>query len=275
MTENNVNNLQEASLLIEALQWHLDHGVDEALLDEPQDRTAMPDLTKALAQNKAAPAPLKRNQPTEPDALLGGVAAIEEAQKLAAGCNSLDELKQAIQNFDGLSLKKTATNMVFADGNPNADVMVIGEAPSADDDAQGKPFAGVEGQLLDKILACIDLDRKAEEPSKGAYISSLISWRPPGNRTPTETELAISLPFIERHITLAKPKYVILCGGLGAKTILRSSDTISKLRGKFHQMSFDGHDVSLLVTYHPAYLLRTPSQKKAVWSDVLELKKKL
>ena len=302
MSQNYANNSSEQAYLIEALQWHIDHGADEMLLDEPVDRTALPELSKTLSavpevsenkpQTSMAAKPLVQSQimPTgfEDNAdqgdMMGTAEAVAQAQKIAAGCMTLDELKRAIEDFDGLSIRKTATNMVFCDGNSKASVMLIGEAPEAEEDIQGKPFVGASGQLLDRILACIDLSRNAEEVSKTVYISNILNWRPPGNRTPSASEIAISLPFIERHIALVQPKMIILCGGVPAKALLRSSESISRLRGKFHDYqlpealqngSADLPPIPAMVTYHPAYLLRTPAQKKAVWADMLMFQEKL
>ncbi|MEM7618535.1 MAG: uracil-DNA glycosylase, partial [Pseudomonadota bacterium] len=215
-------------------------------------------------------------------AVIGAAEAMVESKKLAAACTNLDELKQAIANFDGLSVKKTATNMVFSDGNPKADIMLIGEAPGADEDAQGKPFVGASGQLLDKILASIGLARDSKEIDKAVYISNILNWRPPGNRTPTAQEIEISLPFIEKHIELVSPKYLILCGAVPGKSLLNQKASISKLRGKFHeyqaisiQNTAQERTILALATYHPAYLLRTPAQKRAVWADMLMLKSEL
>jgi len=288
MTENNANNFAPPSVAIEgvydgeygaqlqqahiaALQWYLDNGVDEALLDTPTDRTAVPDI-KEIIQKVPAPAQPSLAQQSDTNQMLGAVAAIKQAQALMQTTQTLDGLKDNIEQFDGLSIKKTATNMVFADGNPKAHIMVIGEAPAADDDAQGKSFMGENGILLDKILACIGLDRQAQEPEKSVYITNVLNWRPPGNRTPTAAEMDICRPFIEKHIALIRPQYLIICGGMAAKTLLNSTESISKLRGKFHNMTIEGVNIPTMVTYHPAYLLKTPSQKKAVWTDMLMLK---
>jgi len=256
--------------LIEALQWHVDHGVDVVVSNDPVDKTAMPEMPK----KSDLPDPVTAVKPSNSaiSAPMGAAEAIIEAQKLAEGCADLSALKQAITDFDGLSIKKTATNVVFADGDPEADIMVIGEAPGADDDIQGKPFMGESGQLADKILACINLSRKPDEGQKSVYISNIVNWRPPGNRTPTDSEISVSLPFIEKHIALVKPKVIIVFGGVAGKALLRRSDSISKLRGSFHDYKKnDGHEIKMLVTYHPSYLLKTPAQKKAVWADMLML----
>lgn len=279
-----------ANPYLAALQWHLDIGVDEALQDAPYDRTHIP--PELLRPSALFAAEEEGAKPSKPSALslmpapatmtggelLGTAAARVEAVKLAAACNSLEDLREAIASFDGLSVKKTASNLVFADGNPQARVMLIGEAPGADEDRQGKPFVGASGQLLDRILACIGLLRAEEDPDKSVYISNILNWRPPGNRTPSPAEVDISLPFIERHIALVKPKVLILCGGVSAKGLLGSGESISRLRGKLHNyqpltegVADEAVSISAMATYHPAYLLRTPSQKAQVWADMLML----
>ena len=184
--------------------------------------------------------------------------------------NTLEELKSACAAYDGCDLKKTATNMVFADGNPDSGLMLIGEAPGADEDRQGKPFVGVSGQLLDRMLASIGLDRST------VYISNILLWRPPGNRTPTTEEQALFLPIIRRHIQLARPRLIVALGGSAAKTLLDTTTGILKLRGRWHE--FDdgtGQKLPLLPTLHPAYLLRSPGQKALAWEDLKMLKHRL
>ncbi len=269
---------------VAALEWQIAQGVDEAISPDPVDRTRAPALTvletPSPSRSSAAPAPAITET-------LGGTAeGMAEAITVAKSCNTLEELSAAIRAFDGLAIKKTATNMVFADGNPKAHVMVVGEAPGADEDKAGKPFVGVSGQLLDKILASIGLSRTSDNPQEAVYIANILNWRPPGNRTPSPAEIDISLPFIERHIALVRPRYLILSGGVAAKALLGSGDGVSKLRGRIHDYAprtagiWDGlSDTSFVIpsvpTYHPSYLLRTPSQKKAVWHDMLMLAEKL
>ncbi|MEM8834047.1 MAG: uracil-DNA glycosylase [Pseudomonadota bacterium] len=270
---------QEA--LLRALQWHIDHDCADLIGDSANDKTKAPSLseiTQTLQQEK----PQAVSQPPSSSTpIIGTAQAMTESAKLAEQCQSLDELKQAIQDFDGLSVKKTATNMVFSDGNPKARIMLIGEAPGADEDAQGKPFVGMSGQLLDKILASIGLDRHADNLDNAVYISNILNWRPPGNRTPTPQEIEIALPFIEKHIALINPDYLILCGGVSGKSLLRSKDSISRLRGNFHDyqapenLAIEPKTIKTMATYHPAYLLRTPAQKRAVWHDMLMLKQAL
>ncbi|NQZ14274.1 MAG: uracil-DNA glycosylase [Alphaproteobacteria bacterium] len=267
--------MAQNALLKATLQWYLDNGVDEILGEEPIDRTQMPVIEPVLAQKQpqstvAPPLATAAMPQQSPADLMGAAEAMSKARELAQGCNSAEELKKAIADFDGLSIKKTAMNMVFCDGNPKAPIMLIGEAPGADEDRQGKPFVGVSGQLLDRILASIGLDRQEEDPLKSVYISNILNWRPPGNRTPSQSEIDISLPFIKRHIELIEPKILILLGGVSGKAILDRSESISRLRGTFH----DFNGVQTIATYHPAYLLRTPAQKRAVWQDMLMINAK-
>ena len=288
MTKQYALSPQEKEAALAALQWHVDHDLTDLMLDEAEDYTKVPDLAETMQKLEEKPA-LKMpvsgaavSKNSESAGFMGAAEAITESRKMAAACRTLDDLSQAIADFEGLSVKKTATNMVFCDGNPEADIMLIGEAPGADEDIQGKPFVGASGQLLDKILASIGLSRTAEELDKAVYISNILNWRPPGNRTPTPQEIEISLPFVQRHIALVQPKILILCGGVSAKSLLDSKDSISRLRGKFHSFtisddlkSADIREIKAFATYHPAYLLRTPSQKRAVWADMLMLKAEL
>ena len=183
----------------------------------------------------------------------------------------MPELEAAVRSFTGCALKATATNTVFADGNPQAEIMFVGEAPGADEDRQGKPFVGVSGQLLDRMLAWINLDRSK------VYITNILFWRPPGNRQPTGAEIASCVPFVERHIALVKPKVLVLLGGTSAKTLLGTTEGILRLRGKWRELALPGlaAPVPTMPTLHPAYLLRTPSAKKDSWRDLLAVKRKI
>lgn len=266
---------------IAALQWHLEAGADEALTDEPVDSTALPSRAAPAASTPATP--LRQAIPEAEPAALPGMAATTEARAkaldLARAADSLDELAAAIAGFDGLAIKKTAKNIVFADGNPRAAVMVVGEAPGADEDRLGKPFVGVSGQLLDLMLAAAGLERGAEDPAKAVYISNILNWRPPGNRTPSPAEIEISLPFIEKHIALVKPRLLLFAGGVSTKALLGSESSISKLRGRLQSYApltpglFDTAPAAIpvIATYHPSYLLRTPAHKKQAWQDLLLL----
>lgn len=185
---------------------------------------------------------------------------------LAEKCQTLDELRQALHEFNDCSLKITATNTVFSDGNPQAKIMVIGEAPGADEDIQGKPFVGVSGQLLDRMFATIGLSRQTN-----IYITNIIPYRPPGNRQPTTQEITQCLPFVHRHIELINPDILILVGGVAAKTILNTNEGIMRLRGRWHSYTSEGltQPIKCMATFHPAFLLRSPGQKAQSWHDLL------
>lgn len=273
----------------EALQWHIDNGVDVAIGDSPVDRTAKLTAPAANTSEISMPGPVLKPAAAPSPAVSGGLGGSFSSQKqkaidMAKACKTLEELQAAIRAYDGLEVKRTATNMVFADGNPKAHVMIIGEAPGADEDRQGLPFVGVSGQLLDKMFECIGLSRKSEDPATSIYISNILNWRPPGNRTPTEAEMALALPFVERHIALVRPKFLMLMGAVAAKTVLNMDLSISKLRGKLYDYSFVTDGISeglkpfespakIIPTYHPAFLLRTPIQKGKAWQDLLMLQK--
>jgi DNA polymerase len=196
---------------------------------------------------------------------------VEAAENAAAACDDLVALEAAVRAFDGCALKATAMNTVFADGSPDAEVMFLGEAPGADEDRLGKPFVGASGKLLDRMLEAIGLGRE------GVYISNVVFWRPPGNRTPTPVELAVCLPFVRRHIALKRPKLVILAGATAAQTVLGSELTIGRLRHKWHDLAVDGagETAPAIATYHPSFLLRTPEKKRDAWMDFLRLRMKL
>ncbi len=280
-------NYEQRTQLIEALEWHLDHGADALLSDVAIDCTILPEMPKKLPQ-KTIEKPTEnpssftaglRDSLVQQDlqqnsndgaGLMGAAQAIVDSGKIAASCMSLEALQEAIAGFEGLSIRKTATNMVFADGNSKSAVMVIGDVPDAQDDIGALPFIGANGVLLDRILASIGLDRKAEDHMRAVYMTNLLNWRPPGNRTPTQAEIDISLPFLERHIALVQPKALILWGGLPAKALLRRSESISKLRGSLHEYQ----SIPAMVTYHPSYLISTPARKRAVWEDMLMFQEK-
>jgi DNA polymerase len=173
--------------------------------------------------------------------------------------------------FEGCALKQTATNLVFADGNPDSGLMLIGEAPGADEDRLGLPFVGVSGRLLDRMLAAIGRDRT------GTYITNILPWRPPGNRQPTPAEMAMCLPFVQRHVELVRPRIIVLIGGTSAKTLLGTAEGIMRLRGRWFDYRSPGlaRPIPALATFHPAYLLRSPAQKREAWRDFLALKKKI
>jgi DNA polymerase len=209
--------------------------------------------------------------PASTGTILGTPEAVATARALAAAATTLDELKQAIAAFDGIALKATATNLVFADGNPRARLMLIGEAPGAEEDRRGLPFVGAAGQLLDRMLAAIGRDRN------DSYITNIVNWRPPGNRKPSPAEMQLCRPFIERHIALIDPAVIILLGDTAAKTLTNRTEGITRLRGRWFSWMGDGGaaPIPMLPTFHPAFLLRTPSQKREAWIDLLTVKRKL
>jgi uracil-DNA glycosylase family 4 len=248
--------------LAELLQWYADIGVDEAIGDAPVDRTRV--LEKAVVLPMVAvAAPVA---PPAPVPVTGTIEALKEVSALAAAAKTVDELRMALENFKGLSLKRTATQMVFADGNSTARVMVIGDAPGADEDRSGRPFAGVNGQLLDKMLGAIGLKRE-----ENVYLTTILNWRPPGNRAATEDEIKLSLPFIQRHIELVNPAVIVYIGGAAAKMLQPASEPIARLRGKWLTYK----SIPALAIFHPEYLLRNPAQKKTAWEDLQMLQGKL
>eukprot|EP00752_Nemacystus_decipiens_P000205 g205.t1 len=251
--------------LLAALAWQVAMGADEAIADAPLDRYRETAAAKAARQAPSRPA-----RPA-PDAPLGAAEAAAEGAAAAAQAQDLEALRAALEAFEGCPLKRTATNLVFGDGAPQADVMLIGEAPGADEDRQGKPFVGVSGQLLDRMMGFIGLDRTR------FYITNVLYWRPPGNRTPTEAEVAACRPFIRRHIELVAPKVLLLVGGKSAKSLLGTEQGITRLRGKWFEYEAGGDlgTIPALPTFHPAYLLRNAAMKRFAWRDLLALHRKM
>lgn len=287
------------------LKLYIEWGADEAVEETPQSRfgaTGWGNLPAMAAPERAARSTglaertgeARPQTPNPPPAAAGAAAAtarasdslrrqpaegisgaepavILNAREAAKAVRDLAALREALAQFDGCALKKTATNLVFADGNPEAEIMLIGEAPGADEDRQGKPFVGVSGQLLDRMMAAIGFDRST------FYITNVCFWRPPGNRKPTEAELAAQLPFVTRHIELIKPKVLVLVGGSSAQGLLGLNDGITRLRGRwFDYASPDlGAPIPAIPIFHPAYLLRQPGLKREAWRDLLKLKARL
>jgi DNA polymerase len=264
------------------LRWYVEQGVDEATGEEPIDRFAAPPPAPAPAAvapatpTARAPTPLRAPPPLAPAQPRGPVPLespqlVEDARALAEGCSTLAELEAAIRGFEGCALKRTAKNTVFADGTPGAPVMIVGEAPGGDEDRLGKPFVGVSGQLMDRMMAAIGLTRDG-----GFYITNILFWRPPGNRTPTTAEQGMCLAFTRRHIELARPKVLVLAGGVAVKAVLDTTEGITRLRGKWTSYTLgDGTTIPTMPTFHPAYLLRTPASKRQSWQDLLAIDKKL
>lgn len=263
--------------LRELLLFYRDAGVDAALTEAPANRFREEDTPVAdeqpAAPAQARPGAAPRQPATRPDAVTlavpdGSQAAL--ARELAARATSLEELKTLLDGFDGCNLKFTASRLVFSDGNPDGPLMVIGEAPGREEDLEGKPFVGRSGQLLDRMLAAIGLDRHS------VYVANVIPWRPPGNRTPTPQETEICRPFIERQIELAHPKVIMTLGGPATKVLLKTPEGIMRLRGRWRNYATaSGRDIPAMPTLHPAYLLRNPAHKRLAWRDLLEVKARL
>ena len=295
---DNLASFSDVNQAIALLKFYLDCGADAAVEDAPRSRFGVAGVTADPAPAKQATAPISpaaqigpatpispaiqapaRSVPprtilTSPAAMLaaGDLALAESARVAAAGANSLAELQDILRRFEGVeALRARATNMVFADGNPEASVMLVGEAPGADEDRLGKPFVGVSGQLLDRMLASIGLDRTS------FYITNVCFWRPPGNRKPTEAELVAQAPFVQRHIELIKPKVLVLVGAASAHALLGTNDGITRLRGRWFEYQSPGlpSPVPTLPIFHPAYLLRQPAQKRETWADLLKLKSRI
>ncbi len=251
----------------EILRWYVDAGVDECIGDDPIDRFAAPAAAPApVAAPVERVAPAVARAPLQPPTATGATAA-----HLASAATTVEELRAAVEAYDGCSLKQFASRTVFSDGNPQSRLMVIGEAPGEDEDRQGKPFVGVSGKLLDRMLNSIGYTRDS------FYITNVMFWRPPGNRKPTAEEVALCLPFVERHIALVDPAVLLFVGGLAASTLLANPQGITKLRGRWYEFNVPGlpRPVPAMPTFHPAYLLRTPQQKRLAWRDLLAVKQKL
>lgn len=250
---------------IELLKFYVDAGADEAIGEAPHDRFA----------KTVAPAPAPETKPPAPPPVAvkrsPAPPAAGNAHDIAQTCASLDVLYAAIGAFDGCALKETASNTVIHDGNPAAKLMIIGEAPGGEEDRRGLPFVGAAGRLLDRMLAAIGLTRD------DAYITNIVFWRPPGNRNPTPDEIATCLPFARRQIELLAPKIMVPVGGVAAKTLLERSEGITRLRGTWRDYTSPGlkTPIPAMPTFHPAYLLRQPLQKREAWRDLLAIKARL
>jgi len=240
------------------MAWWREAGVEsaeaQAILEAPMlapPPRAAPEAMRQAPRKPAKPVP---------------ASAADDARKIAAAAASLGDLRAALEAFDGCALKQTARRLVFSDGVEGAPVMLVGEAPGREEDAEGKPFVGRSGQLLDRMLGSIGISR-----AENLFISNVIFWRPPGNRPPTQGEIAACVPFIERAVALAQPKLLILCGGFSAQTLLKRDEGVLRLRGKRLSASWPGLTTPLnaMVMLHPAYLLRRPQDKRLAWMDLL------
>ena len=257
------------------LAFYLEAGVDCALDDEPVNRLADPELAPAarpavVHQQTARTAPLPPPAAApRADATVAPDVAIASAREAARTAPTLDALRQLLETFDGCALKHTATKLVFADGNPQARVMFVGEAPGRDEDIEGLPFVGRSGKLLDRMIAAIGLDRSK------AYIANVIPWRPPGNRTPTPQETQICLPFIQRQIELVNPDVLVTLGNPSTQALLQTREGIMRTRGKWQDYDTGTRSIRAIATFHPAYLLRSPSYKRMSWQDLRAIAKAL
>jgi uracil-DNA glycosylase family 4 len=263
---------EPAPTLQQLLAFYLEAGVDCALGEEPVNRLADPE---AVPPRPAAPVQPARPAPAAP--MLTGMAeptpaadaAIASAREAARTAPTLEALRALLDKFDGCALKSTATQLVFADGNPGARVMFVGEAPGRDEDIEGLPFVGRSGKLLDRMIAAIGLDRSK------TYIANVIPWRPPGNRTPTPQETQICLPFIQRQIELVNPDILVTLGNPSTQTLLGTREGIMRTRGKWVDYDTGTRVIRALPTFHPAYLLRSPSYKRMSWQDLRAIAKAL
>ncbi len=285
--------LQQQELLA-LLDWQRAMGADAVLGDMPVDWLArgpiapgagfawpdrdpqaaaagIPATQTVSAVRPVAPPPtaLRVEAPVRPQTPLAPSAAETDARRIARAATSLEGLGTALKAFDGCTLKATATNLCFYRGAAKSRLMLIGEAPGRDEDIEGKPFVGRAGQLLDKMLAAINLTEA------DVHITNIVYWRPPGNRTPTPQEALACRPFLERQMELVAPDIVLAVGGAAAKEVLGVTDGIMRLRGKWREIEISGTKVAAMATLHPAYLLRTPAAKQMAWQDLLALKAKL
>lgn len=250
----------------ELLDWYIWAGVtetssDEVCLLEKNEHFTLNQSSSTVNSSQTTKSPLISIKPSS--------SISKDARDICSQAKDLQELKQLIANFNGCNLKNTAASTVFGKGNPQAKIMLIGEAPGADEDRMGEPFVGRCGKLLDKMFKAMDIKRE------DCYITNVLPWRPPGNRTPTDDEIAICLPFLKRQIELIEPDFILFLGGIALKSVMDTTDSISRTRGKWLEYQLPSTKViQVLATYHPSYLLRTPAQKSKVWTDLLRLKQK-
>jgi DNA polymerase len=258
----------------ELLAFYLEAGVDCALLEEPPNRLLDPEIAPQPAAIPSPPA----NRPAPPPAAMARApaaavpapdVAIASARDAARTAPTLEALRALLETFDGCALKQTATRLVFSDGNPQARIMFVGEAPGRDEDLEGIPFIGRSGKLLDRMIGAIGLDRTT------AYIANVIPWRPPGNRDPSPQETQICLPFIKRQIELVDPDVLVCLGKPSSQAVLELKDGIMRTRGRWHNYDTGTRTIRAMATFHPAYLLRQPIHKRLAWQDLRAISKAL
>ena len=266
---------EPAPTVQQLLAFYLEAGVDCALADEPVNRLTEPDPVPAAPPRQTAPPRILKEAPAamppipRNETAVAPEVAIASAREAARTAPTLEALRALLDNFDGCALKHTATRLVFADGSPQARVMFVGEAPGRDEDIEGLPFVGRSGKLLDRMMAAIGLDRSK------AYIANVIPWRPPGNRTPTPQETQICLPFIQRQIELVNPDVLVTLGNPSTQTLLSTREGIMRTRGKWFDYDTGTRTIRAIATFHPAYLLRSPSYKRMTWLDLRAIAKVL
>lgn len=255
--------LSRAAMAAALSQWWDLAGLET--MPPPSQPRRVPGQASPSSERDRATAPVRANAAT---ATRRPAEAVTEAEALAAGCDSLEALKAAIAAFDGCGLKRGARSMVFSDGNAGSPVMVVGEAPGKEDEEEGLPFAGRSGRFFDTMLATVGLER-----ARNLYLASLLPWRPPGSRPPTGDEIAVCLPFIRRHIALARPRVLVIVGGQAAQALLQSRDGMMKLRGRIHRYDLGGGlgQIPAHCLLPPAHLLGRPQDKALAWKDLLRL----
>ena len=277
--------INSPQIAVELLAWYADAGIDVGLHNDPVDRFAQAALQKQAAitrkqahtgdavDNNNAPPTVSSarfaEQPARTDRVIPDAGAVARAVELATNATTLEELRLAIEGFEGCNLKFTARTTVFGDGNADSGVMLVGEVPDRDEDERGVPFVGKPGQLFEKMLAAIGLERSE------AYLSCILPWRPPGNRAPSPAEVEICRPFIERHIELVNPGVLVTIGGSPSQILLQTKSGIMSARGKWATVNIGSLKIPTLPMLHPNYLLRNQAHKRLAWNDLLVLKSKL
>lgn len=260
MSASPANDTLPDDAALAALAWQVELGADEAIGEQPVNRFESVSPVPPTPQAQSGPATGR------PEA-----AEATGTDVLAAGCASLDALRAAMAGFEGCALKRGARSLVFADGNPAARVMIVGEAPGREEDMSGLPFVGRSGQLLDRMLAAIGLSRRAEAARDAVYVTNVLPWRPPANRDPSSDEIAMMRPFLMRHIALKRPEVLVAMGAAATRTLLSTTEGITRLRGRWSEL--DG--VPVMPMFHPAALLRDPAKKRDAWADLLALRERL